>query len=715
MDRLFIAEKPSVAAALAALLGITGQGSGYFVCGEDYVSSCFGHLFEMSMPEDYDPAFKQWDMAHLPILPEQWPVNPKPKALERIELLGRMMKNAAIVVNAGDPDNEGQLLVDDVIEYHRFMRPVLRFWASAQDPKSLAYALANMRENNGYSGMRDAARARGRVDWLIGMNASRAFTLRAQSFGNSTVVPVGRVLTPMLAMVAARDDLFANFKPIPYHHVVAVFQHGLSQFSARWFPNESHPGLDEEGRVIDTTVADALVARLQGVTGSLTSLQMVPKIKGQPKSFSLAGIGLLASEKFGYSAAATLEICQSLYEKKMVSYPRTDSEYLPENQFAAGAEILAAIKHNMSEVGAWIDAADPSIQSKTWDAEKTTAHHGIIPTGLHKLASDLSAEEFALYQLICRGYIAQFYPVHEFQETSIVVTAEEEIFKAKGKAVTEEGWKVLYHASESDEGEEGDDALPSMQQGDDLRAVGAQRQDKRTTPPKRFTEGTLPIAMENVHRYFKDVESQAELKPGDSIGTPATRGGIIEESKRKGYLVNEGKWLVSTELCAAVLRCIPPLLKNPVLTAKFQRQLRDMENGVGTLDQFVHSQGVFVADLVAMAKDGMPVALQCPACGKGVLGRRERKDGSGAFWSCSGWKEGCGFSANDDDGIPVIEDPEVIRLREANKIKCPSCGDGSISRKERKDKTGFFWSCSAWKKGCKFIANDNQGAPVLAS
>ena len=655
MQRLFIAEKPSVAKELAELLGVTRRGQGYFECGNDVVSSCFGHLFEMPKPEFYSSAYKQWDFGNMPIVPPQFVVLPKDDAKDRIKLLTQLMRDAQVVVNAGDPDNEGQLLVDEVIEHAKFRGQVLRFWSNAQDPASLHAAMANLRDNREFAGMRDSARGRSRADWLIGMNGSRAFTLRAQALGNRGVVPVGRVMTPTLAMVAKRDAEVANFRPVPYHFVTVQVRHAAAEFRMRWQPREDQVGLDPNGRLVDTAVADDIVQRLEGAVGVISEYNTVPKAEHQPKGLSLAGIGLLASEMFGYTAAETLQICQALYEThKLTSYPRTDCEYLPENQHAAAPAIFDALRDNLPAIGGWIDGADTSIKSKTWNDANVTAHHGIIPTTMRADLSRLADYELNLYQLIVRAYIAQFYPVHRYDEITVHATTLGEDFAARGKVVTEPGWKQLYQAP-VDEDDDSQD-LPIMELQDPVGFHSARRHDKRTSPPKRFTEGTLPPAMENIYRYMDDPEDRKALQDGDGIGTPATRGAIIEELKRRGFLTNSGKYLVSTEAGRAVLDMLPPTVKSPSLTAHFQRQLREIEQGARSVDQFVSDQVAFVSDLIGQAKLDLPVIerIDCPACGA-LFRRVARKDGSGHFWSCSAWRDGCKFTANDVEGSPDLE------------------------------------------------------------
>lgn len=657
MYRLFIAEKPSAAEEIATLLGITKRGRGYFECGHDVVTNAIGHLFEMPKPEFYSAAFKAWDFRNMPIVPNEWVWLPKEKLKDRVKLIGSLIREAQIVVNAGDADNEGQYLVDMIIEHFGFRGQVLRFWADAMDTHTLQTAMDNMVDNRQFVGKRNAAQARSCSDWLIGINGSRAVTLQAQANGHRGAIPVGRVMTPTLAMVVARDEAYARSRPIPYHYITVDAQHEHGAFKMRWQPREDQPGLDPDGRLVDTRIADEMVARFTSVDAVIAEYNVEPKKEPQPRTFSLSGIGLLASEMFGYSAVQTLEICQALYDSplKLTTYPRTDSDYLKESQHSAAPMILEAVRDNLPHIAAWVDACDTSIKSRTWDDSKTPVHHGIIPTAARCDMSLLTEQQANVYQLIVRAYVAQFFPTHDFDEITVVALADGEEFAAKGKVVTEPGWKQLYQAQREEDDETQD--LPSMAAEDQLRFLSAERHDKKTEKPRRFTEGTLPPAMENIYRYVEDAEDRKSLLDGDGIGTPATRPGIMEELKKRGYLVNSGKWLVSTDLGRAILELVPPELKSPALTAHFQRQLQAIESGKASAKQFIADQTAFVADLVGRARAATPMTEQiaCPECQVGALRRIGRRDNSGHFWSCSAWREGCKFTANDADGQPDLE------------------------------------------------------------
>ena len=341
--RLFIAEKPSVAKAIAGELGATGKGDGFIECGTDKVTWCFGHMLEQADPDEYTPddvprgqsGKKVWRVDELPIIPESWILKPKDDAKKQLAVIGKLLKEAKEIVNAGDPDREGQLLVDEVLEHFRNSKPVRRFWVSAQDSVSVKRGLAALKENTTYAGWADAARGRQRADWLIGMNLSRAYTLRAQRGGSRALLTVGRVQTPTLALVVARDREIEAFKAVPYHTIRAVVQHAGGSFAAAWKAKEDQAGLDSEGRLVDTAVADALVAAVKGQPGTIAAYKQEAKKQNQPLAFALSDITALASAKFGYSAEDVLNTCQALYEThKLTSYPRTDCAYLPESQHA---------------------------------------------------------------------------------------------------------------------------------------------------------------------------------------------------------------------------------------------------------------------------------------------------------------------------------------------------------------------------------------------
>lgn len=600
--RLFIAEKPSVAKAIVAELGCVTRGDGFITCKDgSVVTWCFGHLLEQAEPDAYLPddvprtkkGSKVWRFEDLPIYPKNWKLLPKnDKGVKKqLATIGKLLKKASLVVHAGDPDREGQLLVDEVLEHFRYTGRVQRFWFSAQDSASIRKGLTNLRDNETFDGMRLAALGRSRADWLLGMNLSRAYTLAQQAQGKKELIAVGRVQTPTLALVAKRDVAIRDFKPVPYF-VIKARLGGGKPFTAVWEPEESQAGIDEQKRLVDRCIAAALQQRLKAVgQATVVRCSRTPKKIAQPKAFSLADIQLGASNQFGFSAEKTLNLCQSLYEThKATSYPRTDCSFLPESQYADAKNVLAAIAKTMPPLAGLVAKCDCSIQSPTWNDKKITAHHGIIPTQQAADGSKFSDDERKIYRLIAERYLSNFLPAHEYLACSIELRIATERLSAKGRLVTKPGWKVVTSAADEDKADDEGQALPELKSGLQLPVSGIDCEEERTKPPAAFTEGTLIRAMENIHQAVNDPQSKKFLKEGDGIGTPATRAAIIAELKRKKYLEVKGKKIVATELGLHLLQVVPDVMKNPVLTALFERILHEVEAGNVPLDVFIEKQ-----------------------------------------------------------------------------------------------------------------------------
>ncbi|WP_020405854.1 DNA topoisomerase III [Hahella ganghwensis] len=655
--RLFIAEKPSVANAIAETLGATGRGDGFIECGNNKVTWCFGHMLEQAEPDEYTPddvpraanGKKIWRVEELPIIPDAWIMRPKDDAKKQVKVIGGLLKEAKEIVNAGDPDREGQLLVDELLEYFGNTKRVLRYWAKALDSTSVKRALGDLKDNRDYSGFAAAAEGRGKADWLIGMNLSRAYTLRAQRGGSRALLTVGRVQTPTLALVVSRDREIEAFKPIPFHSIRADINHSEGTFSATWKPKEDQAGLDSEGRLVDTVVANEIVNSLKGKPGCIAEHQQEAKKQNHPLAFSLADIQAMGSKKFGYSAEDVLKICQSLYEThKLTSYPRTDCGYLPESQLLDAPQVLNAIKHVNPGLSSVIDRADVRIKSRVWNDKKVTAHHGIIPTMQKGDISKLNQREQNIYDLIVRSYVAQFFPLHEFMSTSVVADIEGETFVATGKVVTCAGWHEVFidNDNEDDSPQEDNQSLPQMKKGDSITCIEAERRDSKTKPPARFTEGALVKAMENIHRFVTEPEHKKMLRDGDGIGTSATRGSIIAELRRREFLEAKGKQIISTQLGRSTIDALPQVVKSPILTALYERMLKNVEQGKADLATFIAKQEAFIRDQVTKANDGAvtiaggkeaaPVSavFKCESCGTGLSRRPTKKKGI-FWWGCA--------------------------------------------------------------------------------
>lgn len=672
--RLFIAEKPSVAKAIATELGVTGKGDGFITCGSDKITWCFGHMLELAEPDEYTAADitknpktgkKQWRMEDLPIIPTEWKIKPKTDAKKQLNIIGSLLKEATVVVNAGDCDREGQLLIDEVLAHFKNKTPVLRFWVAAHDSISLQRGLHAMKDNKDYQGLGLAAEARSKADWLIGMNLSRAYTLRANHCGANALITVGRVQTPTLKLVVDRDREIESFTPQAFHTIKAEIKYEQCHFITTWEPSETQAGLDTEGRLIDIVIADNLVKKITGAAGIIKHYTQEAKTTSHPRAYSLSDLTLVASNRYGYSAAEVLETCQSLYEThKLTSYPRTDCSYLPESQHADATAILKALNVINPDMSALIDKANPAIKSKTWDDTKVTVHYGIIPTLQQGSKAHLTEKECNIYELIVKSYLAQFYPVHEYLATRIDVEIENEWFIAKGNTMINQGWREVYQTDVNPERtEEDNQTLPFIKKESSILCSKALRVDAKTKPSPRFTEGTLQRAMENIYKVVTEPEHKKILKDGDGIGTPATRAAIISELKRRNFLETKGKKVISTALGRSIIETLPEMVKSPLLTAVYERLLRTIEKEPMSLSSFLEKQTQFVIEQVKYAKDtrvtlkGVKPSIaisthhRCQLCHQGLSRKKGTK---GYWWSCSGYPV-CKQTYADIKGIPKIK------------------------------------------------------------
>lgn len=437
--RLFIAEKPSLAKAIAAGLGSAQSKQGYISCANNnLVTWCYGHLFELAMPEDY--GFKKWNFNDLPIVPKEWKNKPRQDkgVKSQIQTIGKLIKDAAEVVNAGDPDREGQLLVDEVLEHFNCKKKVSRIWLASLDPKSVKKALSRLESNSKYAPLRDSADARSKADWLVGMNMSRAMTLAAQQkAGVSTVLSVGRVQTPTLAIIVDRDRTIENFVPQNYFVPSIKVKHKNGEFDAVWMPRDDAPHLDNEKRITKKEFAQELVDKAKNQPGKVVKASYTSKKKPPPLPHKLSTLQKEASSKFQFSAKKTLQLAQSLYEKQMTSYPRTDCQYLPDEQFEEAGRILSALK-SIGIKGA--EHTNSSLKSKAWDTKKVGAHHAIIPTGQNK---NMTEDEQKMFSIIAKFYMYQFMPDMEYIDQQVVVLVASEHWKATGKEITKKGWTTF--------------------------------------------------------------------------------------------------------------------------------------------------------------------------------------------------------------------------------------------------------------------------------
>lgn len=660
MSRLFIAEKPSMGRAIAQGLEALGNKSrsadGCIHVGSDTVTWLFGHILEQYSPDEYDEKYKRWHIEDLPIVPSVWKLKVKPDAKKQYKIVSALAKEADEIIHAGDPDREGQLLVDELLAHIGVLKtkPVKRILLNALDVKSVQEALKHIRPNDEFVGLRNSALARSRADWLIGMNLSRIYTILARSAGYDSVVNVGRVKTPTMGLVVRREIEIRTFKPVTFFTPQVEFRHANGSFRAKWKAQEQD-GVDEEGRILKKDLAEEILTASSVPPAKIESVEQKKGTSPQRLPYSLSALQIDAGKIFGYSPQEVLDMQQALYEKKLTSYPRSDCDYLPENQLDDAAAILKNLAAADSSLERFIEKADLSIKSRAWNDKKISAHHAIVPTTVETKLSDLNEKEKKLYMLIAKSYIAQFYPAQEFLSTKVELSAGGEMFTASGKVILQQGWKSLYQNDAKDDEEE-QQSLPDMQQGDSVEFAGGKIVEGVTKPPARFTPATLLKAMKEIHKYVHDKELAASLKECSGIGTEATRAGMIDELEKRGFIKKAGKNFVPTEIASSMCRILPESLIYPDLTARWEDALDKIGKKEMSLADFGAQQKRFLDELLAGAKEAKippPRNLPlCPACKK-PLRRRKSKKGTW-FWSCSGYPD-CTKAFADERGKPGKE------------------------------------------------------------
>lgn len=584
--KLYIAEKPSLARALASALprasGAKEDGCITLANG-DVVSWCIGHLLELAEPAHYNAEYKKWRLEHLPIVPQQWHYEGKTQTRKQLNILVKLIKKASSIVHVGDPDREGQLLVDEVLHYAgatKSGKPIQRCLINDLNTKAIAKALTQLKDNRDFAALSSSALARSRADWLYGINMTRLCSLKGQQQGFSGVLSVGRVQTPVLGLVVKRDEEVAKFLTKPFYEVMAHLQSPSGEpFNAKWQPSRAcKEYCDEDGRVLSKALAQNVANRITQQNGQVAEVKKQRKKLNAPLPYSLSSLQMDASKRFGMAAKAVLDTCQSLYEKhKLITYPRSDCRYLPEDHHAEAATICRAINHNCQPLQKACGGVNTAQKNAAWNSKKVTAHHAIIPTARQASANALSGDEAKVYELIARQYLAQFYPVHSFDETAITIKILTGDFLAKAKCVVEEGWKVLYPsgAQNNDNAAAGalPNKLPALSKGDIAFCEMGEVIEKQTSPPKPYTDATLIAAMTGINKHVQDASIRKILKDTDGLGTEATRAGILDLLTQRGFIVRKGKNLCSTEAGQALIASLPDEATTPDMTAHWESVL----------------------------------------------------------------------------------------------------------------------------------------------
>ena len=606
--RLFIAEKPSLGRAIADVLPKPHRrGEGFIACGNDQIVTwCVGHLLEQAQPDVYDSRYARWSLVDLPIIPEKWRLQPRPSVAKQLKVVEGLLAQADEVVHAGDPDREGQLLVDEVLDYLQLpaekRSKVQRCLINDLNPQAVERAINRLRENREFIPLCVSALARARADWLYGINMTRAWTLLGRNAGYDGVLSVGRVQTPVLGLVVRRDEEIANFVPKDYFEVKAhIVTPDESRFTANWIPSEAcEPWQDEEGRLLKRSLAEHVVARISGQPAIVTAYSDKRENDIAPLPFSLSSLQIEAAKRFGLSAQAVLDICQRLYEThKLITYPRSDSRYLPDEHFAGRHAVLNAIQSHQPDLTPPADF-DADRKNRCWDDKKVDAHHAIIPTA-RASAVKLNENEQQIYGLVARQYLMQFCPDAVFRKCTIDLDIAGGKFVAKARFLAEAGWRALLGGKERDEENDGM-PLPVVAKDDELLCERGEVLAKQTQPPRHFTDATLLSAMTGIARFVQDKELKKVLRATDGLGTEATRAGIIELLFRRSFLHKKGRYIHSTDAGKALIHSLPDLAARPDMTAQWESTLTRISEKACRYDEFMQPLVQTLSGLIQQAR-----------------------------------------------------------------------------------------------------------------
>jgi DNA topoisomerase-3 len=701
-----------------------------------------GHAFEQAPPDHYLPddiprtkkGAKVWRAQDLPIFPERYTLTPKEGKERRLAMIETSLKECDVVWHMGDPDSEGQLLVEETLLQYDYRGSVKRILINDYNTSKVRAALENILDNT------DAicrewywwALARSHYSWTLGMNGTRAMTLRGASLGfEGGVLPVGDVQTPVLYIVRERDRLIEEFKAIPYYTLSGTLKHANGSFRASWKPKEDQAGLDHDGRLIDGNVARELTERLAGKTGSITTYSKEKKQEKAPLPLSMNDLQVEAFRRHGYAANDVLQAGQQLYEVyKVMSYPRSDNRYLSEAQHADAPAVMDAVFAIRPDLAGLRAALDPARKSAAFDDKRMegTPHHGIVPSIPENPVdpSKWSEIERNVYDLVVRGYLAQFAAPYEYHQTKVEADVEGETFRASGRTPISQGWKALLPEAKDDEDGADDEkadkqTLPVMEKGDPALCEKCEQTSRKTKAPDRFDEAMLLDCMENIHKYVTDPEARKRLKEGDGIGTTATRAPMIDGMKERQLLIpapSKGKTpkLMTSQAARALIDALPLDVKDPITAGQLKSRLDQVAkaaNKESAYQAFMADTKAWVADIVARApalQMTLPAApgTECPSCKVGRLKRKQKAETQRWFWFCSRWNADpkCSAIFGDQDGKPDTRPQEHIA--------CPTCQTGAL-RRAVKEKSAW-WYCSNWKPDageCKARYQDDKGKPDL--
>ena len=750
-----IAEKPSVAADIAKIIGAThhhrvGRNAGYYEGNGYQVTWTFGHLCELKNPEEYSPYWKAWSLAALPMVPERFGIRLKEGVEEQFHVIEQLLAKAERIINCGDAGQEGELIQRWVMQKAGATCPVERLWISSMTEEAIREGFARLRPQSDYQGLYEAGLCRAIGDWLLGMNATRLYTLK---YGDNNrrrgaqPLSIGRVQTPTLAMIVERQHEIQNFQPEPYWVLSTIYRDVT--FTARLEADDEDDKPQNNDETEGKSPANKSLAKrgftnreeaeaaLKAIEGTPFTVQKVTQKKGTeapPRLFDLTSLQVECNKKYGYGADLTLQLIQQLYENKFTTYPRVDTTYLPDDMYDRCPAILKGIRDyhvgRTQPLTQWLEPlrhAPLRKSKKVFDNAKITDHHAIIPTGV--LPQGLTDVQRNVYDLIVQRFVAVFYPDCRFATTTVDGEAAGIPFRASGKVIVDEGWRVLFPkanaaregganaaSSSSAAGEGGASAqagnagsqrsddertLPPFQKGETGPHTPTLTQ-KETTPPKPFTEATLLRAMETAGRNVDDEELREAMKE-NGIGRPSTRAAIIQTLYKRGYIRLQRKSLEATPTGVALIGLIQEeLLKSAELTGIWENKLRQIEHHTYSAQQFMAELKQMVSELVhTVLCDNTNRRVEqasAPSGNASSAGKSSAKQGTSSPSAPSSPAGNASSSAGNATSSPENSNGEAKPKRKIIRAgsKCPECGEGKVI------KGHTAYGCSRWKEGCNW-------------
>ena len=643
--RLIVAEKPSVARDIARVLGVSGRGQGVIGSGDVRITWCVGHLVELAEPATYDKAWKSWRMDTLPMLPDRFRLKARKGVKDQYTVVRALLREAGEVVNACDAGREGELIFDNVYTLSGCRAPVLRLWISSMTDTAIRGGFSALRPGEEMVPLRDAARCRSESDWLVGLNATRAMTLRARDGGGqSPLLSLGRVQTPTLAMLVEREDAIERFVPEVFWQVKVQLGVPDGTWEALW--TEELPGGKRRDRLTDKAAAEAILARIQGLDGLVTRVTRKETREKPPLLYDLTTLQKEANRRFRFSAKRTLELAQSLYEEhKVLSYPRTDARHIGADQVDGLPELLRSLRFGPYEAtaGEVLGRWPVKLGKRVVDDTEVSDHHAIVPTGVDPRGCNLDRDRKRIFDLVARRFLAVFLPDAVFAVANVDTTLGDDLFAARGRTCLDPGWRAI-DPPKNEKKKDQEVILPPVEENDEPSQLSSELHEGSTKPPRRYTEASLLGAMERAGEALDDAELKRAMKR-NGLGTPATRAAIIETLLSRDYTERHKRQIRPTPQGRALIGALPVAeLRSPKLTGQWEARLVAMAEGAESRPEFMDAIRAFTASMVealraatvegttlqgaAPVADG-EVLGACPLCGEEVRGAR-------FGWNCTG-------------------------------------------------------------------------------